>query len=259
MARRSLVEAHRVGQVRIKNSLIRAVARVWKLLDPKRIDQTTPEWLDVMGRIVRDSRQQSANLSAGYYQAVRQDAIGERVDPAVLKIAGKITDLHLAKSLTFTGPGSLEVYLRKGISEQKASEKALVQAAGDAGRLALNGGRETISETAEADKKVLAYARVTDGDPCAFCAMLASRGPVYRDEWSALYRIDARGDVDKYHPGCACTLVPIYSKSEAWPGRAKEFEELWKEATKGLSNNDARNAFRRAYERKVRASQEEAD
>lgn len=248
-----------MGQVRIKNSLIRAVAGVWKLLDTKRIEETTPQWLDIMGRLVNDSRQQSAQLSAGYYQAVRQDATGDRLDPGVLKIAGKVTDLHLAKSLTFTGPGSLEVFMRKGIPEKKASEKALVLVAGDAGRIALNGGRETLTGTAEKDRKVLGYARVTSGDPCAFCAMLASRGPVYRDEWSALYRIDERGDVDKYHYNCACTLVPIYSKNDAWPGRAREFEELWKASTKGLSNEDARNAFRRAYERKVRASQVEAD
>lgn len=50
-------------------------------------------------------------------------------------------------------------------------------------RAAKNAGRETVVASAEANGK--RWRRVTDGDPCSFCAMLAGRGPVYRTEDAA--------------------------------------------------------------------------
>lgn len=50
-------------------------------------------------------------------------------------------------------------------------------------RAAKDAGRETVVESAEANGR--RWRRVTDGNPCSFCAMLAGRGPVYRTEDSA--------------------------------------------------------------------------
>lgn len=71
-----------------------------------------------------------------------------------------------------------------------------------------------------------AWARVLSGaENCAFCVMLASRGPVYssaaaagRGKASDLLGIpEAKGWLNSYHPGCDCMVVPVYDYSR-WPG-----------------------------------------
>ena len=47
---------------------------------------------------------------------------------------------------------------------------------------------------------------MSDGNPCAFCAMLVSRGPAYTSEAAAL----AQGNGDPYHKKCGCTVEVLY-------------------------------------------------
>ncbi|KAB5606685.1 hypothetical protein EHS19_06735 [Bifidobacterium jacchi] len=49
------------------------------------------------------------------------------------------------------------------------------------------------------------WRRVSDGDPCAFCAMLVTRGPVYTSRDKALHTTNPApgipsGTLHKYHP-----------------------------------------------------------
>lgn len=74
-------------------------------------------------------------------------------------------------------------------------------------------------------RRALSWARVLTGsENCAFCVMLASRGPVYSgpDEAGRMQATDswpdARGYVNSYHDNCDCIVVPIYDFT-SWPGR----------------------------------------
>lgn len=60
---------------------------------------------------------------------------------------------------------------------------------------------------ARRDPRAIGWRRVSDGDPCAFCAMLVSRGPAYTSGRKALLRAS---DGHKYHPHCGCTIEPVY-------------------------------------------------
>lgn len=151
-----------------------------------------------------------------------------------------------------------------------------VLVAGAADRDALMGGRDLLEETARADRAVVGWARVTDGDPCHFCALLASRGAVYRSAWSARYRgnrkrapmpqgwedwspdrlaeWEASRGINRFHDNCHCTIVPVYSRSDWLPPESEAFRELYYEATRGLAGEEARRAFREAMEaRRARA------
>jgi hypothetical protein len=97
---------------------------------------------------------------------------------------------------------------------------ALGQTLGAGYRLAANGGRETITNTVRRDKRAIGYQRVTDGRPCAFCAMLAGRGPVYKNASTA-------GDGHHYHDRCGCHPEPVYSHSQPWATGAQEFAGMW--------------------------------
>ncbi|WP_275462070.1 hypothetical protein [Streptomyces noursei] len=155
-------------------------------------------------------------------------------------------------------------------------------AAGAADRDAQMGGRDLMEASAHSDRAVIGWARVTDGDPCWFCAMLASRGAVYRNAWTARYqghasrrrgadpgplpdgwedwsperlaRWESDRGLNRFHNNCHCTLVPVYSRTDWVPEAARQYRELYAEATEGLNAQEARAAFRAAMDaRRARA------
>ena len=86
-------------------------------------------------------------------------------------------------------------------------------------RAAKMGGRETVVLSARASGR--RWRRVTDGNPCAFCATLATRGILdkgYRSEESALWTKTG----EKYHDRCGCTAaeiiedLPLTAQEKAW-------------------------------------------
>ncbi|MFE5570526.1 hypothetical protein ACFQ68_36420 [Amycolatopsis japonica] len=118
-------------------------------------------------------------------------------------------------------------------------------------RHTLAAGRSRVERATAADPAARGWLRVTDGDPCWWCAMLASRGAVYLSRESACTR---GGTEDEYHNGCGCQPEPFFHMPML-PDTTREFAALWTDATQGLSGKDARLAFRRAYEaRRANAS-----
>ncbi|NGO67160.1 hypothetical protein [Streptomyces boncukensis] len=94
-------------------------------------------------------------------------------------------------------------------------------------RHARDAGREAVVDAARHDPAALGYARrALSGNPCAFCLMLVSRGPVYKDSSAALLR---DGSGEPYHDGCSCVAVPVFNR-QAWPGReeAGQLEAEWR-------------------------------
>ena len=73
-------------------------------------------------------------------------------------------------------------------------------------RLLKQAGRDTIARNVDRDRYAR-YARVPRGATCAFCLMLASRGPVYGSSRSA-------GDGNKYHSDCDCVPTPSYRDND---------------------------------------------
>jgi hypothetical protein len=118
---------------------------------------------------------------------------------------------------------------------------------GGARRHAQQPARDVVQNVAD-EWPGVAWARVLTGPrSCAFCAMLASRGPVYTSETSALYKGGER--VDKYHDDCDCEAVLVQNYS-TWEGRRAHLllAKLWEDSTEGFSGRRSMNAFRRAYQ-----------
>ncbi len=126
-----------------------------------------------------------------------------------------------------------------GLTEQKIAASATRAGM----RHVSNGGRDAMDEVIRQDKRVVGYVRVTRDNPCFFCAMLASRGPVYEDQSFADSdpRFQGPGD-QKVHDGCGCSLVPLYSRENPeFLARTREFEDLWKQTGSLIK-------FRQAFE-----------
>ncbi|MFD9813991.1 hypothetical protein [Streptomyces sp. NPDC059080] len=129
-----------------------------------------------------------------------------------------------------------------------------VTAGGAADREALRGGRELIRDVSQVDSRVIGWARVTDGNPCAWCAMLASRGAVYRTREGAgikgrtgrnLPPVGNPEDLQKYHSMCHCQTIPVYSRAAFVPESSAQYARDWSRATRGLAGAEARAAWRR--------------
>lgn len=134
---------------------------------------------------------------------------------------------------------------------QKAHDEAGARQAAAAERIALNGARSETWQTMNKDPKALGYIRLSrTGTPCGWCAMLISRGPVYRSTFTASTPEGGSfEDGDKYHDNCNCYAMPVFSKIdwETNPAYAlnREYAEMWPKVTKGLGGKAALTAWRR--------------
>lgn len=138
------------------------------------------------------------------------------VGAAYGRAIGTTIDLHAASQAVV------------GVERDWASEfrKIIEAGAVRADRIAKNAGREAVVASAHASGR--AWRRVSDGNPCSFCAMLVSRGPAYTSPHAALTIVGAgrytrkgsmrgrgrargaRGLGEKYHNHCGCTAVEVF-------------------------------------------------
>jgi hypothetical protein len=232
---KALSEAHRVGQVRIAAQTVHLLTAAFPLLDPKDIDGTFERWLRVAVPAVQAQRQASSQLAGHYVTAFRAAELrGHRVTSTPLVLADPAPIDAVTTSLLVTGPYALRKSLSEGVDFGRALDVAEARSAAAGMRHALNGGRDTIVQTVNNDKHSFGWARSTGGNACVFCAMLASRGPVYGSELSGSFEA---------HDHCTCTAEPVYQQDAAWPPGSERYREIWDESTDGLSGDDARSAF----------------
>lgn len=131
-------------------------------------------------------------------------------------------------------------------------EQTAKSAARAASRHAQQPARETVHEAADESGAEIGWARVLTGArSCAFCAMLASRGPVFRSDKQALYR--GGGSMSAYHDGCDCIAV-LVREGLPWDGEDSylKLNDLWQETGGRASGKAARNTFRRSWDKTVR-------
>lgn len=241
-AGRQATERHRLAQLALRAATLQDLLKLWPAFNPFNIDQSWPALRAALMLLVRSRRATSAGLAAAYYA---EFAAAEGIpNPGAPSPQGDIGDDRLQVSLDVTGPSAFKRSVKSGNDPEAAKAQTLVSLSGSVSRLVLDGGRDTITTTTTRSRQALGWARVTDGDPCYFCAMLASRGPVYNSERSATRTEDAGA----FHDHCGCTAEPVFSRDAEWPGKAREYADLWARTTKGLSGRDAVNAFRAAIE-----------
>lgn len=160
---------------------------------------------------------------------------------------------QMAVSMTYVGPIQARRAMGAGedfeITPAQARRKALTSVEGAGVRLSALGGRETAVRSMEG--KRVGYVRVTGFDPCAFCAMLASRRAVYEAD-SFDYsdaRFDGWGEV-KVHDNCQCVLIGVTEMSADQLTQMNYWEKVWRD----LSGKDPKPGedptvtFRRNYD-----------
>lgn len=110
---------------------------------------------------------------------------------------------------------------------------ALSRLAGGVQRTVAGTDRATIESNIDADPASPRYARHASANACAFCALVATRGPVYRSEASA---------GAKYHDHCHCIAVPDWGDFEAAPYVAK-WDAAYRQATRAVGGTDTQKVL----------------
>lgn len=194
---RALTQGHQAAQIAIGARAEAEAFLLWERLDVNDIDGTRRRWLAATTAAVARRTRQSQAVAAAYLQSFRTVELGAPGSATLLSPSGT------AEALSFAGPVRIKRLILAGYAPDDAYEAAMVKFGGMVRRQTMMGGRLTVAATAGADRRAVGWRRVTDGNPCAFCAMLASRGPVYKDA--------AAADGIQYHAHCGCTAEPAYS------------------------------------------------
>lgn len=226
----ALTASHAQLQRMLGAQVLAQLLRLWPGVSTSR-----PATFDLFGEaaslLVLEGFRQSAGLAAAYFAGFRvAEGVAGQAPAALAPLPSADRVRELLRAAAVVGILRARDAGRTAAAER---DQGWVKLAGQATSLVLGGGRQTTLLAVSADREVRGYQRVT-GSPCAFCAMLASRGAVYTTDFEA-------------HDHCACSVEPVYAGSRM-PARSEEYLELWERSTAGLSGGDAFNAFRRALE-----------
>lgn len=197
-----LTQAHRREQILLAAAAAGEAEVLWSELNPA----DPYPWALAQALLLADRKGRSARLAEVYLAEFSAAETGQPV-----RVAEPRTDLDRLVGVSL-GAGAHQVQnlmdagVDRGLAKSEVERRFAEIVAAETQRTY----REMVANTSRTQRK--AWRRVTDGDPCAFCAMLASRGPVYT-ETTAL----ARGfDGLRYHKGCGCTAEPWYGDWSDW-------------------------------------------
>lgn len=229
-----LTRQHRQAQLQLRAATLADLVTLWDVVDPANLPGTIGPFTSAATTVVQARHATSAGLAASYFEAFRAaEGIPGRAAP---RLAASLPADAAAGALRGSALAGIVNARRAGLSIEEALRQGLVRVSGQATTLVLSGGRETILRSGAADPRRPRWARVSGGDSCAFCAMLASRGPVFRSEDTAGFEA---------HDHCVCEPELAY-EGAGLSDRARALRDQWDEVTAGLSGRDALNAFRRA-------------
>ena len=206
----TLTAAHYRAQLAIRAELLKRVAAIWPSFDITDIDRSWRAIQQSLTAVVWMGHQQSSAMAGGYYQALREY---EGIPGAApVRYAPLPSIDYLDRVFTYTGLIVPKKLVAAG--RQDAAQQTLVHVLGTVGRLALNGGRDTILETTNADPAARGWERVVGGNACDFCEMLADRGVVYSE---------ATADFAA-HDHCSCSAAPAFSDGTRGDTRSVQSE-----------------------------------
>ena len=213
-----------------------------------------PQVVDVVTRRITQAASRHAEM-AGRHMLMDTVAQSDPLPPAdtdveperprsraTVTIDGDTDRTRSQSAVTITGDTEPD-RPRRTVSDDRQRPGATMRHSGSRSRDRSNNRRRPDGEPLEG--AVLGWARILTGrESCGFCAMLASRGPVYRSEATASSTAGGRA----FHRNCDCITRAVFQGRD-WEGRAEyeRLEQLWNTSTIGHSGASARKAFNEAF------------
>lgn len=205
------------------------VDAAWQQLDVSNLKDSLPTFILQMQAVAHRYGMASSALTANAYTDARRTA----------GIPGKFT----VKPGELPDHAAVEKSIRwatRGLwSETPDVETARTNVAGVMDRLVLDVGRDTLTGAVQADRKAKGWARVPEPGCCSFCALLATRGAVYRSQQTASFLS---------HDHCRCVPEPIFNEYEP-TAQIRQWQSLYQQAKRTAKGPKAtRLAFRQLVE-----------
>ncbi|GGK89269.1 VG15 protein [Mangrovihabitans endophyticus] len=238
----ALTAAHRAQQLAVRAGSLRELFTLWKMVDPTDLSGTIDVFVRAALILVDQGYDESGAAASAYFGLFRQAERVAGAAPAV-RAAPRLERAYVAGQVRGAALKGIITARRAGVSVAVAHDRGLVRVAGAVSKLVLAGGRQTLISAVDEDPRALGWSRVTSGDPCAFCRMLASRGPVYASRKLADFET---------HDSCACTPEPGYARgltqqAQQWRREYDTAQQVARASGAGSSgtDNDALNNYRR--------------
>lgn len=191
------VQATRVAQVR--RATVSTVQRSWLALDAYR-DADIAAWVRTVSPVVQAGQIRTAALTDAYLAAYRAEVTGELSRPVGVptEVATGARGVPTAEVYARMGP---EVWSRlaNGLSIDQAVQAGLARAVKVAATDLQLAKTHAADYVLRADDTVTSYRRVINGETCSLCI-------------SAADRTYYRGDLLPIHPGCDCSVQPVYGE-----------------------------------------------
>lgn len=214
---RRLTEAYRQTQIRAQADMVGRSRLLGSLLNPSDLDASGQILVPTMVDVVRGGVEDNAKVTATYLREQSRVETGRTIMVAEVPFDAEA----VALDMEIRGPITAKHFIGKGLDEDLATAKAMNLVAAGAARQVVEYGRQIVISTAAQLESELGrgrggrWRRVTDGKPCAFCAMLAGRGPVYTSQTVDFHT----------HDSCGCVGEIVYGDWEP-----TDLERQWREA-----------------------------
>lgn len=202
------------------------LARLWRHVKVDDLRGTLPQFTQATQDLTIKWAEVAAVVAQEYYAAER-------------KAAG-VSGTFSAPQPVLPAPAQIEASVKwstKGLWSQTPDvAQAEKLTAGVVTRLVTAAAHQQILSSVAKDPRAIAWARIAgDSHPCSFCAMLISRGAVYKSEQQADFRA---------HDHCECLAVPCFTHEDAQSLQSRELADAWKRVTAGYSGKAALRAWR---------------
>lgn len=209
-AGRRLTDAHRIQQARLGASAAAATADMASIIDPTNIAGTVGPWLDQQVALVATTHQTGVRDAQEYLEAYRAAEIGQQVARKLPVVTPSFDAADAVRSVVWA-PWQAQGLIGAGENPLEAWTVVSRRLASSMWVTAMSPGRRLISDSAAAHHGT--WRRVSDGNPCAWCAMLVGRGAVYKSAATAT------GTAGRYHFHCGCTAEEVFGQ---WEPTAQE-------------------------------------
>lgn len=221
LERELMARAHMRRQVKDAGVTQAALSRLWdQTVDPDDFVRTFEIFREKAVPLIQAGQSRSASVADDYYRDILRRGgypVPRRLPPRI-----PASDAYVKGSLAAGAKFSDTAWkIRRGGNGRELAAKSKAAMLRSSKRQILNASRTRLLEHHKVDKNVRGWARVSDGKPCGFCAMLVSRGPVYS---TATARFDA-------HDGCGCSarLVLRGEPGGGWDSESESYKVLWDE------------------------------
>ncbi|TYK45161.1 Hint domain-containing protein [Actinomadura decatromicini] len=201
-------EYHR-QQLKILQEIAKQIAASFRLVRLGSFGSTVPAWLRAADAAITKHADMAGSLAADYFESERELA---RV-PGTFHI--DVPDVPETKIDTSLRWATKDLWIPQRDSPPPIERRladAETKVIGAAQKAVADTARDTIHQGVLKDRRAIAWARITDSDPCYFCALMALRGAVFKSRQTAGRRANRNFEGEgqyKFHDHCvpAGTLV----------------------------------------------------